>query len=293
LVNRRYERENVKILAGQLVLPLLACSILCSTSANAQPDGRLRGTGGVSSVSGAGGGGLTPWATLTSYATRDAWGGSVFASHVSVDDYTLDIAGIGVNLHDRVELSYARQKFHIKASDAAIRQDSAGVKLRVAGDILYGSTPQIVLGVEHNALRDPASALAAGARATEGTDVYISAARAWIAGPAARTTLVNISARHSRANQFGLLGYGGDDQDGKVHLEAAVAMFLSRGLAVGAEYRQKPDNLSAQTENDAFDVFVSWFPDKRLSLTGAWVMLGDVAGAPDQSGFYLSLQGTF
>jgi len=274
LANRRYERENVNILAGQLILPLLACSILCSTSANAQPDGRLRGTGGVSSVSGAGGGGLTPWATLTSYATRDAWGGSAFASHVSVDDYTLDIAGIGVNLHDRVELSYARQKFHIKASDAAIHQDSAGVKLRVAGDILYGSTPQIVLGVEHNALRDPASALAAGARATEGTDVYISA-------------------RHSRANQFGLLGYGGDDQGGKVHLEAAVAMFLSRGLAVGAEYRQKPDNLRAQTENDAFDVFVSWFPDKRLSVTGAWVMLGDVAGAPDQSGFYLSLQGTF
>lgn len=280
-------------LACQLLLPLLACSVLCSTSANAQPDGRLRGTGGVSSISGAGGGGLTPWATLTSYATRDARGGSVFASHVSVDDHTLDVAGAAINLHDRIELSYARQKIRTKASDATISQDSTGLKLRLAGDVLYGRAPQVVLGVEHNALRDPAAALAAGARATKGTDLYVSAARAWIAGPAARTTLLNVSVRHSRANQFGLLGYGGDDQGGKVHLEAAVAMFLSRGWAVGAEYRQKPDNLSAQTENDAFDVFVSWFPDKRLSLTGAWVMLGDVAGAPDQSGFYLSLQGTF
>ena len=277
----------------QLLLPLLVCSALWAASAQAQPDGRLLGTGGVSSVSGAGGGGLTPWATLTSYATRDARGGSVFASHASVDDYTLDVAGAGFNLHDRVELSYARQKFRIKANDATISQDSAGLKLRLAGDILYGRSPQLVLGVEHNALRDPATALAVGARASEGTDVYLSAARAWIAGPAARTTLLNVSARYSRANQFGLLGYGGDDQDSKVHVEAAVAMFLSRSWVLGAEYRQKPDNLSALTEDDAWDLFLAWFPDKHISITGAWVMLGDIAGAADQSGFYLSLQGAF
>jgi len=274
-------------------LLLLALCALPSPWAHAQSDGRLRGTGGVSSISGAGGGGLTPWATLTGYSTRDAWGGTVFASHASVDDYTLDVAGIGVNLHDRLEVSFARQKFRIKASRALISQDSAGLKVRLAGDILYGKTPQMVLGVEHNALRDPATALAVGARAAEGTDVYFSAARAWIAGPAARTTLLNISARYSRANQFGLLGYGGDAQDDNVHLEAALAVFLTRRWAIGAEYRHKPDNLSALTEDNAFDVFVAWFPDKRISITGAWVMLGDIAGAADQSGFYLSLQGAF
>lgn len=279
--------------AARKLFTVILFGTVLSDSVLAQSDGRLRGTGGVSSVSGAGGGGLTPWATLTSYATREAWGGSVFASHASVDDYTLDVAGAGLNLQDRLELSYARQKFRIKANDATISQDSAGLKLRLAGDVLYGRTPQLVLGVEHNALRDPETARAVGARATEGTDVYVSAARAWIAGPAARTTLLNVSARYSRANQFGLLGYGGDDQGGRIHLEAAVAMFLSRSWVVGAEYRQKPDNLSALREDDAFDVFVAWFPDKRVSITGAWVMLGDIAGAPDQSGVYLSLQGAF
>lgn len=274
-------------------LLLIALSALQSSFVHAQSDGRIRGTGGTSSITGAGGGGLTPWATLTSYATRDAWGGSVFASHVSVDDYTLDVAGVGVNLKDKLELSYARQNFREKTNDAKISQDSVGLKLRLAGDILYGTTPQLALGVEHNALRDPATALAVGARSTEGTDVYLSAARAWISGPAGRTTLLNVSARYSRANQYGLLGYGGDDQDAKVQLEAAVAMFLSRSWVIGAEYRQKPDNLSARREDDAFDVFVAWFPDKRISITGAWVSLGDIAGAPDQTGFYLSLQGAF
>lgn len=275
---------------------LLLLCFFCTLPAapvHAQADGRLRGTGGASSISGAGGGGLTPWATLTSYATRDAWGGTVFASHASFDDYALDVAGAGINVQDRLEVSFARQKFRIKASNARISQDSIGLKLRLAGDVLYGNTPQLVLGVEHNALRDPATALAVGARDTEGTDLYLSAARAWIAGPAGRTTLLNVSARYSHANQFGLLGHGGDDQDGKVHLEAAVGMFLSRSWVLGAEYRQKPDNLSALREDDAFDVFLAWFPDKRISVTGAWVMLGEVAGAPSQSGFYLSLQGAF
>jgi len=275
------------------IVILLLVGTLLSPSALAQSDGRLRGTAGTSSISGAGGGGLTPWATLTSYATSDSWGSIVFASHVTLDDYTLEVAGAGVNMHDRVELSYARQKFRIKASDATISQDTAGLKLRVAGNILYGSTPQVVLGIEHNALRDRAIALASGARDTRGTDIYVSAARAWIAGPAARTTLLNVSVWYSRANQFGLLGYGGDAQGGKVHLEAAVAMFLSRSWVIGAEYRQKPDNLSTLTEGDAIDVFLAWFPSKRISLTGAWVMLGDIAGVPDQSGVYLSLQGAF
>jgi hypothetical protein len=40
-----------------------------------RPDmGKLLATGGVSQVEGAGGGGLTPWALITGYGTRDSYG---------------------------------------------------------------------------------------------------------------------------------------------------------------------------------------------------------------------------
>lgn len=261
------------------------------TSAATAAEGRIKGTGGVSSASGAGGGGLLPWATLTGHATREDWAGSVFLTRLDVDDFTLDVAGLGVNLRDRLELSYARRKFTTEATSDRIRQDNIGLKYRLGGDLLYGSVPQIVLGMEHGMLRDPATANAVGAEKTNGSDYYIGAARGWIDGLANRTTFVNVNARYSMANQFGLLGYGGDDNDRRLHIEAAGGIFLTRSWVVGAEYRHKPDNLLALKEDSATDLFVAWFPSKHFSMTGAWVNLGRIAGADTQKGFYLSIQG--
>ncbi len=56
------------------------------------------------------------------------------------------------------------------------------------------------------------------------------------------------------------------------------------------EYRQKPDNLSFAREDDWYDVFVGWFPTKRVSLVAAWSDLCSIAGLDDQKGLYLSLQ---
>lgn len=268
---------------------LLASLIL--TCVNAQADGRIKGTGGVSSVSGAGGGGLIPWATLTNLATDEQRGLNVFATHTNLDDFTLDVIGGAVNFHNRVELSYARQAFTIKANDAQIEQDKFGLKVRVAGDLLYGKLPQVALGIEQSRLRDPSTARAVGAKEDDGTDFYVSAARAWIDGIFHRTSMLNVNLRYSKANQYGLLGYGGDDQDRRIQVEVAAAMFLTRSIALGAEYRQKPDNLNALQEQHAADLFVAWFPSKKISITGAYVMLGDIAGAKQQNGFYLSVQG--
>lgn len=267
----------------------LASSLLISFATHA--DGRIKGTGGVSSVSGAGGGGLIPWATLTSLATEEQRGLTGFATYIDLNDFTLDVLGGAVNFNDRVEISYARQNFTIKANDAEITQDKFGLKVRVAGDLLYGKMPQLALGIERNRLRDPDIARAVGAKDDNGTDLYLSAARAWIDGVFHRTSMLNINLRYSQANQYGLLGYGGDNQDIRLQVEIAAAMFLTRSIAFGAEYRQKPDNLSALQEDKAADVFVAWFPNKHISVTGAYVMLGKIAGAQQQNGFYLSIQG--
>ena len=87
---------------------------LCSLPAFAQagPDlGKLTATGGVSQLEGAGGGGLSPWALITGYGSRDSWGGNAHLTSVRTQDYALDSAGLAVGIHDRVEFSLARQQF--------------------------------------------------------------------------------------------------------------------------------------------------------------------------------------
>ena len=109
-----------------------------------------------------------------------------------------------------------------------------------------------------------------------------------------RNLLVNLTARATRANQGGLLGFGGDRNNShELMMEGSVGLFLNRQWLVGAEYRQKPDNLGFASENDWWDLFVAWVPDRRLAVTGALVNLGDVATLEDQQGLYLSLQGSF
>ena len=75
--------------------------------------------------------------------------------------------------------------------------------------------------------------------------------------------------------------------------EGSVGLFINRQWLVGAEYRQKPDNLGFATEDDWWDLFVAWVPDRRLAVTAALVNLGDVATLESQQGVYLSLQGSF
>ena len=93
---------------------------------------------------------------------------------------------------------------------------------------------------------------------------------------------------------MGLLGFGGDKRDRyQLQLESSAALFLNDGLAVGAEFRTKPDNLSLFREDDFADVFVAWFLNKHASLTLAHARLGQIADKPNQRGTYVSVQAAF
>ena len=74
--------------------------------------------------------------------------------------------------------------------------------------------------------------------------------------------------------------------------EVSALVLLNDGFAIGAEYRKKPDNLSAFDEDSFSDVFVAWFPNKNVNLTVAYADLGSIAGSEDQNGLYVSL-GTY
>ncbi|MGM0633435.1 MAG: DUF3034 family protein [Pseudomonadota bacterium] len=283
---------NERCVVNARALVIAAVFLTLSTLGHTS-DGRLKGTGGVSSINGTAGGGLTGWATLGSLADRGQIGGTAFVSRADVDDFRLDVAGASLTMSNRLELGLARQRFTINPGGGVIEQDRFTGKLRVAGDLLYGNTPQLSFAVEHGRLRDEETALAVGATDTSGTDYVLSAARAWIDGLLHRVTLLNVGVRRSRANQYGILGHGGDDADRRWHAEVALALFPTRNIAIGAEYRQKPDNLSAVREQAATDLFVAWFPVKNLSVTAAWLDLGPIAGRGSQDGYYVSIQASF
>ena len=92
------------------LLSLLGLGLFSSLSL---ADGRLLATGGTSSLEGAAGGGITPWAVLAGYGERGEWGADVFATRVETGDYRLDVAGIAASFDNRIELSYGRQRFDL------------------------------------------------------------------------------------------------------------------------------------------------------------------------------------
>lgn len=263
-------------------------------------DGRLLASGGAGSLDGSAGGGIASWATLAGYGTRDENGASAFASLVVTDDYRLDVAGAAFTLRNRLELSVARQRFDLGPVATALglasphlEQDVFGAKLRLGGDLVYGHAPQFALGVHHRRHRDFAVPAALGARSDRDTEFYLAASKLHLAAAGGYHLLWSAALRRSRANQLGILGYGGDHGGSDWLLEGSVALLFSPGFAVGIEYRQKPDLLSAVPEDDWKDLFVAWFPNKRVALVAALVDLGDIGPLPEQRGGYLSLQLSF
>jgi hypothetical protein len=101
--------------------PAFAAATSGAAGTDAQRSGgKLLLTGGVSQLEGAAGGGLTPWAVIGGYGTEGEWGANAFYTRVDVGDYHLDDAGVLVAWNDRLELSFARQRFDTEQVGAAL-----------------------------------------------------------------------------------------------------------------------------------------------------------------------------
>ena len=311
-------------------LPFTAvAALLClaAAGARAEPEGGLNDrqgklllTGGVTTMEGAAGGGLTPWAVTGGYATGDALGATLAATQVQTPDYRLATVAVAVGLGDRFELSLAHQDLDTGPVAGALaaaladpgfvglhlKQDIVGLKAHVAGDAVLDSDtpmPQIAVGLQckRAAPGHLGAALSAFGAKPHGVDLYASATKLFLA----QGLLVNGTLRATRANQTGLLGFGAAGHAGyTLQPEAAIAWLASRTLALGAEWRAKPDNLRDNTalgagtlrESDWHDLFLAWAPSRHVSLTAAWVDLGRIVPgvvARRQTGGYLSAQFAF
>lgn len=301
----------------------LACAALVPSLAQADT-GKLVLTGGVSSIDGAAGGGLTPWAVIGTNATAGEVGVSAHVSRAVTRDYGLTTYGATLGYKDRVEVSLAQQNFNAGpaialngiapfgvAAGQHIKMDIVGLKVRVAGDAILESDsllPQFAVGLEYKRTRPGSidSVLSFLGTRTSGTDLYVSATKLFLA----QGILVNGTLRNTNANQNGLLGFGSaapGRNSRSWQPEVSVALLLRRDLAIGAEYRHKPNNLESlgraaglgdALHEDAWkDLFIAWAPSRNISLTLAYVQLGRIVpGVTDnrkQSGGYLSAQVAF
>jgi Protein of unknown function (DUF3034) len=150
------------------------------------------------------------------------------------------------------------------------------------------------VGVQHKINDDATVVGGALGLQRRGTDFYVSATKIFLA----QSLLVNVTGRLTKANQFGILGFGGlggQQQAYKPQVEASAALLLSRKLAVGGEYRTKSNRLEGALggtsfrEENAWDVFVAYAPIRNVSVTLAYARLGQIA-LTRQNGAYASLQ---
>ncbi|MEO6663113.1 MAG: DUF3034 family protein [Rubrivivax sp.] len=289
---------------------LIAALLLPLQPAAHAADGKLLLTGGVGSIDGAAGGGLSPWALIGTQATEGETGVSAHLTGVRSADYSLQVGAVALAWNDRIEASLAHQDFNARDNLAPLglpglhlRQTIVGLKLRLSGDAILDSDcwlPQVSVGLLHKRSDsgglEPTLIGPLGAD-RRGTDFYIAATKLLLK----EAVLVNLTLRATDANQGGLLGFGGAQGRGRRLMpEFSVAWVAARDIAIGAEVRVKPDNLdrsvlgdAALKEDDWVDLFIVWAPSKHLSLTLAAVDLGRIAPAVQprrQRGGYLSAQ---
>jgi hypothetical protein len=254
---------------------------------------RVIATGGATAVEGSAGGGLVPWAVINGYNSSDEWSANAMATQVKLNDFSLNVTGASLSFDNRVELSVVRQTFDLDTLGGELAQGIIGLKYKFAGDLLYTQLPQLSIGMQYKRLDDFTLPSLVGAKDDWGLDVYLAATQLYFDALAGHNLLLNGTVRATKANELGLLGFGSQTNDDyELVIEVSAALLLRDNLALGIEYRQKPNQLNFAREDDWQDVFIALFINKNLSVTAAYVQLGSIAGFDNQQGWYLSLEGT-
>ena len=302
----------VVVKACFLGVTLLAERTAAADSLFGSDEGKFLLTAGFNDLEGSGGGGLVPLAFITGYGSSDSWGANAHFTNIQLKDFQLRTYGAAVGALDRFELSYTRHEFNVTGTaldGLGVSQDILGLKIKLLGDAVYGQDswlPQIAIGAEYHrndgidhaaqvGLAGVTSVTQLGATSEHGTDIYIAATKVFLA----ENLLVNVAVRATKANEFGLLGFGGDLKSTYSYKpEGTIAYLLTRTLAVGSEIRTRPHNLSVDDESTAYTVFIGWTPTKNLSLVAAYLNIGGVLGPATgvtrhQDGPYISIQAGF
>lgn len=111
-----------------------------------------------------------------------------------------------------------------------------------------------------------------------------------------RPLLLNMGVRNSEAAHIGLLGFTGDRD---FLFEGNAVLFVTDQLAIGAEYRQKPDdNYDAidglvESEDDWWSLVFGYVSNDHLTISGGYFNMGDVLNEKDTDAFALKVKYEF
>lgn len=310
---------------------IFALSILSLSPALwADTGSRLLATGGITSFEGSAGGGINPWALIAGYASQEEVNATANVQRLDLGEYQLSTFGAAVGAYDRFEFSLQKQSLDVSsgvvtnvfnaitggptpaliAPSTQIEQTIIGAKYKVFGDAVYDANPflpQISIGLQHKTNDSFEESLALyngtvpapntgvpmllGAADDSGTDLYISAKKVWLGLANGKNVLLNATARYTKANTFGLLGFGSATDDSyELEWGASLAMFTGTNTIVGMEVREQTDRLGGLASTDTVtDFFITYLPSKEWSITAAYVDLGNLPFQPDSNGIYLSI----
>jgi hypothetical protein len=295
------------VTSATVALGLMGANCALADNILGTDEGKLPLTAGFSDLEGAGGGGLVPLAFITGYGSNTSWGANAHFTNIQLRDIHLYTYGVSAGLLDRFEVSYTRQQldFTSTALDGlGVYQDVFGLKIKLLGDAIYGQDtwlPQLAVGAQykHNdGIKHVAGLInpeQLGAQSEHATDIYLAATKVFLG----ESLLVNAVVRETKANQFGMLGFGGDRHRGySTKPEGTIAYLLTRKLAIGAEIRTGPHNLRVDDQTNAWTIFAAWAPTRNLSLVAAYLNIGSVLApvtlvSRHQDGPYLSVQAGF
>ncbi len=278
---------------------LSAVAALLATSFGAQA--------AITNVDGQAGGGLVPWALLSS-------GPTVAMTHLGTQNLGIDSVAINTSFANRVEISYARNMLDVMGTALGgannhANVDNYGIKVKLndMGDMM----PQFAVGIVNKrasgGLVDNVVATPTSGINTSGTDVYGAASK--IVSIGGKTVLLNGVLRASKANQLGFLGFSGGNTAGaktgySIKPEVSAEICAAENVIFGVEYRAQPSNGANGTangavlyQNAAYDFHVVYVANKNFTLTAAYTNLGQVApaltGTNKQNGMLVQAQVNF
>jgi len=286
----------------------------------------------ILTIEGEGGGAIVPWA-YTSNASKDGGigmpAGSIW-TWVS-DSYTINFWPVAVSIGDRLELGFAYQNLDISTLKSDLRNDSSALaanRLDTKLDNLQMFTahakyqfvkesenwPAMAISVSYKKALDVdelddnltdnvrnAGLIGAGGPKVlkwmgvdddDGFEVNLMATKLW---KTKIPLLTAVNLRYTQANQLGFLGFS---DDWSLNPEFTLAILPESNVAVGVEFRYKPDELksvndylNANTvvagglrslddytfkEDHFVDLFVAYLPTPNLTIAAGVANIGNV-----------------
>jgi hypothetical protein len=281
-------------------------------------------------IEGEGGGAIVPWAYISNPSADGGVGAAASMWTWVSDSYTINFWPVAFTIGDSLELGIAYQNLDTSTLRDDLKGDSyaalgGAARLDIGMDNVQMVTahakyqflketetmPAMAVSVSYkkaidvdelddNLTEDVRAVLGAGAPDVldwmgvdddSGFEVNLMATKLW---KTKIPVLTAVNLRYTQANQLGFLGFS---DDWTLHPEVTLAFLPEPNVAVGIEYRHKPDELKSVNdyltgqgviggfsqlndytfeESDFVDVFAVYFPTPKLSIAAGVANIGNV-----------------